>query len=345
MAFQKAERSGMFAKVALIGPSGSGKSFSALAIATGIAKACGSRIAFINTERNRGELYSDRFDYDIENLEPDFTPEKFIDAINEAISLGYKVAIIDSASHEWMGQGGIMDMLDHMPGENSYTKWAKLTPRHNRFVDAIRDSPIHLIVCLRGKDEYALEENDKGKKVPRKIGMGAQMRDGLEYEVHISFNLAMNHVASVESGKDNSTMFNEKYDVLTPKHGEQIYAWANSGKAPTLKPLTLKEQMQALDKDLGEIMSSSIGAVATFSDEDKSAARKVRLGITKIDEDGHVKLVELVQTYRAKHDALRMAWEAAGSPTPRPETLLPKDDPPPQEEDEPELPMGEEESA
>ena len=146
--------------------------------------------------------------------------------INAAADAGYKVLIIDSITHEWTY---CCDTVNKMPG-NSFTNWGKMTPRHDRFMEAILQSPMHIICTVRGKDEYTLEEKN-GKQTPKKIGMGYKQRDNTEYEYTITFNIDQaTHVASAM--KDNTHLFENRYDVLTERDGEALYHWANSGAAP-----------------------------------------------------------------------------------------------------------------
>jgi len=223
LTFVKAERKKVKLRVGIIGPSGSGKTFTALRLAKGI----GGKTALIDTEHRRSEYYAPEFAFDVLHMEPPFTPERFNKAIEAAALAGYEIAIIDSASHEWAGRGGILEAHNAMDG-NSYTNWGKVTPRHNSFVEKINYSPMHIILTIRGKDLYVLEENDKGKQVPKKVGMGGEQRPGFEYELTCSFMLDVHsHVATVE--KDNTHIFEGRYELLTEEHGKQLLAWAQSG--------------------------------------------------------------------------------------------------------------------
>ena len=145
MGFQKAKREQVWLKVLLSGASGSGKSYSALKMATGIAKKCNSGIAYIGTEGSRNKYYANEFDYDLLELEEPFECEKYMAAIDEAVKAGYKVLIIDSMTHEWKW---LNDVHDKMPG-NSFTNWGKLKPRHHKFMDKVLNSPIHIIATAR----------------------------------------------------------------------------------------------------------------------------------------------------------------------------------------------------
>ena len=220
--FVKAERKKAKLRLGLDGPSGSGKSMGALLIAKGI----GGKVAAIDTEEGSLSLYSDLLDFDVSELRPPFTPESYVKRIHEAEAAGYDIIIIDSASHEWMGQGGVLDIHDNMPG-NSYTNWAKVNPRHNEFIEAILRSKCHIICTLRSKQKHEMVEVN-GKKEVKKLGMGAQQREGVEYE--------LTTVLSLDSGrangsKDRTKLFRDgDWFVITEDTGKMILDWLNSGK-------------------------------------------------------------------------------------------------------------------
>lgn len=227
--FQKAKREQVWLKVLLSGASGSGKSYSALKMATGIAKKCNSGIAYIGTEGSRNKYYANEFDYDLLELEEPFECEKYMAAIDEAVNAGYKVLIIDSMTHEWKW---LNDIHDKMQG-NSFTNWGKLKPRHHKFMDKVLNSPIHIIATARGKDDWVLEDKN-GKQVPKKVGMGQQQDKDISYEYTVSLMISQDtHVASAD--KDNTHLFDGKYEVITEKDGEKLYDWANQGEKPTPK--------------------------------------------------------------------------------------------------------------
>ena len=243
MGFKKAKREQVWLKVLLNGPSGCGKSYSALMLAEGIAKACGSDVAYIGTEGSRNKYYADEFSYDLLEIEEPFECEKYMNAIDEAIKAGYKVLIIDSMSHEWKW---LNEFHDKMPG-NSFQNWGKLKPRHHKFMEKVLYSPIHIIATARGKDEWVLEEKD-GKKVPKKVGMGQQQDKDISYEFTVSLTLAQDtHIASAD--KDNTHLFDNKYDVLTREDGIKLYGWANKGDAPAPKPETPKYESVTEDPE------------------------------------------------------------------------------------------------
>jgi len=206
MGFQKAVKAQTFLKVALTGPSGAGKTFSALAIARGLVGKAG-KIALIDTEARSASLYADRYAFDTLNIDPPYTVDKYLSAIDEAVRAGYAALIVDSASHQWSGDGGALDKKSSMDsrGGNSYTNWSPITKEHNAFRDRILNAPVHMICTMRSKTEYVLETNDKGKQVPRKVGLAPVQRDGMEYEFTSVIDLALDH--SGVASKDRTGLF------------------------------------------------------------------------------------------------------------------------------------------
>ena len=214
--FKEAKREKIWTKVLLVGPSGSGKTYTALRLATGLAKKCESKIAAIDTEAGRIRYYASEFKFSDMQLEEPFTPEKYIEAIQDAKDSGFKVLVIDSITNEW---NYCTDVHDRMTG-NSWTNWGKITPRHDAFIEKILQVPIHIIATVRGKDEYVLEEKN-GKQSPKKVGLGYKQRDGIEYNYTATFNIANDtHIAEVT--KDNTHLFEGRYEVLTEKDGEAL---------------------------------------------------------------------------------------------------------------------------
>lgn len=253
--FQKATKKKVAIKAMLGGVSGAGKTYSALRLATGIVKQSGGRIAFIDTEGDRGLYYAEKFDYDRLEL-TDHSPEAYIEAMKMAEDNGYTVCIIDSTSHEWEF---CLTVHDKMPG-NSYTNWAKVTPRHEKFINYIIQSPMHIICTARGKAQYVLEDKN-GKQIPKKAGMGIKQREGMDFEFTVFLDIDQeSHVAS--TSKDNTGIFDGKYEVLTEDHGAMLYKWANSGEQAPKKPKpkldldTVESVISEINSTVKELMSN-----------------------------------------------------------------------------------------
>ncbi len=220
-------------KTALQGPSGSGKTFSALFLAFGL---CGdwSKIAIVDSENHSAELYSHLGSFNTVSISAPFNPEKYVQAIALCESAGIEVIILDSCSHEWDGPGGILDIHGNMPG-NSFTNWSRLTTRHNAFVQAILQSPAHIIGTIRSKQDYVLQEKN-GKMVPEKVGLKGVTRDGMDYEFTLMFELDIKHNAY--TSKDRTGLFEGKPETrITIETGKQIRDWCNIGSEPSIKPV------------------------------------------------------------------------------------------------------------
>jgi hypothetical protein len=224
--FTKAEKKKSKLRLALTGPSGSGKTYSALRIATGI----GGKIALIDTEGGSSDLYADKFDFDNMQLN-NFSPEKYVNAINFAEKSGYNVLIIDSYSHAWNGIGGVLDIVESATqaskSKNSFQSWAKATPKHNLLVNAILQSKMHIIATMRTKTAFDMIEIN-GKKTPTKIGLAPIQKDGVEYEFTIVFDLNIeDHKATCT--KDRSSIFDGRFFVPDENVGIELLEWLESG--------------------------------------------------------------------------------------------------------------------
>lgn len=254
---RKAERSQSKLRIALAGPSGSGKTMSALKLARGIAGATG-RILMIDTERGSGDLYAHITEYDIINLTPPYAPKNYVEAIEAGEDAGYDVIIIDSLSHAWSDEGGLLDQADKLSaGGNRFTAWASLTPQHRKLVNGMLNSDSHIIATVRSKQEYAMEKDEKtGKSSVKKLGMAPVQRDGLEYEFTVFMDIEQNH--SAHSSKDRTDLFKDEVFVIEENTGERLLAWLNEGKIAPQKGsnrdnrlLAKKSRIMAQLKQLG----------------------------------------------------------------------------------------------
>jgi hypothetical protein len=232
MQIRKAERKKAKLRLGISGASNSGKTWSALEIATGI----GGKIGMIETEGGKGELYSDlqskynkdmKLSYDVISLKAPFTPKSFIDAIKKFESENYDVIIIDSLSHAWNGEGGILTMV----GDNGW--FSKLgvmaSKEQNRLVEAILNCKAHLICNFRAKMEYVMETNETGKSAPRKVGLAPVQREGMEYEFLVFMNMQQignEHIATIS--KDNTEIL-EPTLRPSPEIGKKLVDWLNRG--------------------------------------------------------------------------------------------------------------------
>jgi hypothetical protein len=216
-----AERKQALIKLGIQGPSGSGKSYSALLLAHGLVMDW-NKIAVIDSENHSAHLYSHLGGYNVLNLSKPFNPERYIEAIETCEREGMQVIIIDSISQEWSGESGILDLHGNMAG-NSFTNWAKITPRHNAFVQRMLQSPCHLISTIRSKQDYVLTEKN-GKMVPEKVGMQGVTREDLSFEFTIVFDLDIKHNASASKDRTGLFMDNPSF-IINETTGKKIKTW------------------------------------------------------------------------------------------------------------------------
>ncbi|MFA6605122.1 MAG: ATP-binding protein [Patescibacteria group bacterium] len=290
MAFVKAQRSTKKARVALLGPSGAGKTYTALQLAKGIAGEDG-RIALIDTENHSAELYADVVDFDVLCLER-FSPRDYIAAIAEAAAAGYSVLIIDSLSHAWVGKGGVLEQVDNASArsasKNSFGAWRDVTPEHNRLVDALVRAPLHLVVTMRTKVEWVLEQDAKGRTVPRKVGMAPVQREGLDYEFDIVADMDDMHRAIVTKTRC-SALADQVIAKPGPELGKQIRDWLSS--APASSPAAPVPAVSAPEEDVKKVGTAAVEEIMRIEKLDRRAANafladRVKIAGAKLDADG-----------------------------------------------------------
>jgi hypothetical protein len=232
-------------RLGMSGPAGSGKTYSALKIASGL----GGRIGMIDTEHGSGDLYADLLPegYDVLTLTPPYTPARYVEAIRALEDIGVSTIIIDSLTHAWNGEGGSLDRQGKIADKsgNSWQAWRQVTPEHNALVEALLQSRCHIIATMRAKTEYVQEKDERtGKQVVRKIGLAPIMRDGIEYEFTTFFELDVHHMAYV--GKDRTQLFDGEIFRPDVETGSKLLAWLNSGVERSEPSLMLPEQKTSM---------------------------------------------------------------------------------------------------
>lgn len=243
---KKAERKKAKLKLGMSAPSGGGKTLGALLIAFGLMKEkypklsdeeLWEKIAIIDSENGSGELYVNLEkagvqigQYNAISLTPPFTPEKYTEAILLCHSEGIEVAIIDSTTHLWAGQGGALEQQGNAAKRsgNSYTAWRDVTPALNKFVDSMLQTDIHIIATMRSKQEYVQEKDPTtGKTTVRKVGLNPVQRDGMEYEFTAFLEIDAEHNAF--GSKDRTGTVDQKYFKISIETGRDFMKWLESG--------------------------------------------------------------------------------------------------------------------
>ena len=241
MQLRQAQRRLSRIKMALQGPSGSGKTYSSLLLAQGLVGDL-RKVAIIDTENSSSDLYAHLGPYNVLPLGEPFSPERYIQAMDQCEKAGIECIILDSISHCW---DFLLDAHGNMVG-NSFTNWAKITPRQNAFVQKILQSPAHVIATMRVKQEYVLNEKN-GKQVPEKVGLKAVQRDGMDYEFTLVFDLDIQHMATCS--KDRTGMFDKNPPSrISDATGQQILNWLTKG---------IPEEESTMEQRIGSCQSVS----------------------------------------------------------------------------------------
>lgn len=235
MQLTKATRKKVKLRLNLSGTAGSGKTMSALRMAYGMIGDW-TKIAVIDTENGSASLYSHLGDFSTIDLDPPFSPERYIEAIDTCVAAGMQVIIIDSSSHEWSGAGGCLESNEKLAQAkfrgNTWAAWNETTPKHDKFVNKVLQSPVHIITCTRSKTETVQTEDKKVKK----LGMKDVQREGWEYELTVSLNIDRDtHLAT--ASKDRTNVFENREPFLIDESiGREIMAWCESGE-PAADPI------------------------------------------------------------------------------------------------------------
>jgi len=226
MQLQQAQRHQVKLRLGLSGASGFGKSYSALLLAYGITNDW-SKIAIIDTENNSASLYSHLGNYNVLTLNEPYSPERYIEAINTCEKASMEVIIIDSITHEWSGKGGCLQIHEDLGG--TFQMWAKVTPRHQAFIDAILGSKSHIITTVRRKMDYSLDITSNGKTKVIKHGTKEVTREGFEYELTVNFEF-INDKHLVSASKDRTGLFMGKPEfIINSSTGKRLLEWCNQG--------------------------------------------------------------------------------------------------------------------
>ncbi len=240
MKLQQAKKQQVKLRVGLSGASGFGKTYSALLLAYGITNDW-TKIAIIDTENSSANLYANLGSYNVLSLKTPYSPERYIEAVRVAENASMEVIIIDSITHEWNGKGGCLDLHEKLGGR--FQDWAKITPRHQAFIDAILQSKCHVITTVRRKTDYSMDRDRNGKTKVIKLGTKEITREGFEYELTTNFEIINdNHLAL--TSKDRTGLFMNKPEfVITSGTGKILKKWCNDGESVMDKLNAINEEI------------------------------------------------------------------------------------------------------
>ncbi|MFP7483357.1 AAA family ATPase [Priestia filamentosa] len=305
---KKAQREKLKAVIGFIGPSGSGKTSGALITAYGVIREAypdateeevWEKIGVIDTEHGRSKLYSNsKFD-DIHighflhiDFAPPYSTERYELAVQAMKKAGAELIVIDSLSHNWQGEGGIVETHGQMSG-NSFQNWGKLAPQTSGLIKTLTRNNVHIFATLRTKQEYVVEPDANGKMAPRKVGTKPVQKDEMEYEFMLNFNIGMDHVA--ETSKDNTRMFEGNPQKLTADVGRKLYQWLELG-------IDVKAEEEAKRASLIE----QIKLIANGNEEAQKKIEEFEFKASKKLDDFTIKLAQAafdrLQVFKTKEE-------------------------------------------
>ena len=235
---RKAERAGARIVIGLDGPSGSGKTYSALQLAWGLSGGKSEKVGLLDTENKRGSLYAEILkgsngevhQFLIGDLDTPHSPQRYINAIDEFQKAGVSVLVIDSVTHEWEGVGGCTEIAD----ANTKNGWIKAKKEHKRFMNALLQSDMHIICCIRSRDKVEVRMNG-GKQEYVNVGMQPVQEKNFMFELTASITLAHGGQSRnvVKAPSDliqifgNVGQWNDGY--ITPSMGLSLKKWIDGG--------------------------------------------------------------------------------------------------------------------
>jgi hypothetical protein len=292
MEFKKAVKTKSWLRLAIDGVSGSGKTFTAIAVGTGMAEVLGGRVALIDTEHGSAALYADRFDFDTVDLLK-FQIEDYIDALDAAAAAKYPVVIIDSTSHAWDALVERVERIANQKcGGNTFRAWGEGTPLQKKLIEAMLNYPGHVIVTCRSKTEYSVDKDEKGKTTVRKVGTAAVQRQGFEYEFTMAMTMDVNHLGLVT--KDRTGKFQDQWiEKPGKKLGKELIEWLNEGAAPPPPPpKTAEQKCYEAMIEIGHILNSTTETgVKIFTDGEVKAIKSKLISFPKNPPETRLALI------------------------------------------------------
>ena len=254
--FVKATKEQSKLRLAIFGPSGAGKTYTALRLASGIE----GKIAVIDTERGSASKYADKFNFDVLEL-PQKSIDIYVQGIDAAAKAGYSVLIIDSLSHAWKE---LLDEVEKLAKAkyrgNTWSAWSEGTPKQNKLVDAILDFPGHVIATMRSKTEWTTEQTDRGTSKPVRVGLAPEQGKGIEYEFDLLMEMSVDHIATVI--KDRTGKYQDQLiDKPGEDFGKDLAVWLSDGLPPKVFHWSQDEKNR---NDLEKLLAKNGIAIETF---------------------------------------------------------------------------------
>lgn len=279
---RKAERRNVSARVAFIGPSGAGKTYSAIHYARGLVGPDGT-VVVIDTEQGSSEMYADKAGgFAVLTLSAPYSPRRYMEAI-DAVESSWastpkekRVLVVDQITHAWAGEGGVLDYVDSQAQNtkgNSFAAWKKGTPIQQAFIERLLRVDGHLIVTMRSKVEWVLDKVD-GKTVPRKVGLAPVQRNDIEFEWQIVFDMDQES-NQARATKDRTGLFSGRVFQPSEEHGKKLRDFLASGKPLLEVPVAVPQGDALIDAQQVTTLVSAAKASGRLKEEFLAVIEKV----------------------------------------------------------------------
>lgn len=306
---KKATRKAIPAIICLYGKSGGGKTYSALKLAQGLIGK--DKICVIDTENGRASHYADEFDFDVIDLNPPFSPARYIEAIKTAQNAGYKAIVIDSISHEWEGTGGCLEMAE---GKTGLQAWAKPKAEHRKMMNMLLQSKSHIIFCARAKDDLEQVKINGKTEIVNK-GIIPIQEKNFPFEMLITFHMFEKGKVKIEKcikGLESSLIID---NFINENHGKIIANWIDKGESVDLEFKRLEAEareeamkgvnaitnwFKSLSQDKQTLfnvkLKKELNNIAKNADENKTSELKIINDLPKVDFEVEDEVVEKQET-------------------------------------------------
>lgn len=265
--FQEATKKKAKLRIALEGPAGSGKSYTALLLAKYLG---GKQIGARDSEHDSLSKYADIVKF--WRVAPDeHSLRDYIACLEAAAGAPFDIFIIDSLSHAWTGKGGALEQVDRLGGNKFTSGWRTVTPLQNQLVESMLAYPGHIIVTMRSKMDYVVElDATTGKSLPKKIGLAPVQRDGIQYEFDVILSLSLEGLISVTKTRCPALAGQIFPYADTEKIAKTLLAWLEDGVELSPLDQLIQEIRFASTRDALALVASRAKGL---SDEDKKALR------------------------------------------------------------------------
>ena len=301
--FRKARREGVGLFVGVAGGTGSGKTYSALRIAKGIAG--GKRIAAVDTEGRRMSHYATDFDFDVTDMLAPFRPERFADAAKDAEGKDYGVLVIDSFSHEWAGDGGVLAWHDEIAGDNpnkNMSGWIKPKMAHKAMINSFLQRRIPIVFCLRAEEKTGVGPGGK----PVALGWSPIGDSRFLFELTTMVTLANDKPGRVSYDLPRKIQRQHLHlfpdgELIGEEAGQQLAAWARGDEIGGVGPSGKSKAEQVVDTLILEIQALKTGDQITTHLQAEKPAVAIAWLLDKRPEE-HARLYRAVNAHRTKVD-------------------------------------------